>query len=61
MTDRTWRTSSYSGGEANDCVELAFDAEETAVRDSKDRSGGQLALSRRAFEAFLADQKPTRG
>jgi hypothetical protein len=61
MIDRTWRTSSYSGGEANDCVELAVDVEETAVRDSKDRLGGHLTFSRLAFEAFLSDPKLTRG
>jgi hypothetical protein len=61
MIDRIWRTSTYSGNGANDCVELTVGVEETAVRDSKDRAGGHLTFSRRAFEAFLADPKPTRG
>lgn len=54
MTDRTWRTSSYSGAEGNACVELAVGVGDTAVRDTKNRAGGMLRFDRVAFTAFLA-------
>jgi len=54
MTDSTtvWRKSSYSGSE-NACVELAVGQREAAIRDTKDRDGGTLAVGIPAFAAFL--------
>ena len=49
---RTWRKSSYSGSDTN-CVEVAPMPGATAVRDSKDRGGGSLAVSRAAWMAFI--------
>jgi hypothetical protein len=51
-----WRKSTYSGGENNDCVELAhtFDA----VRDSKNRCGSILRVAR--LTAFVAEAKSGR-
>ena len=58
MTNRTstrdaaWRTSSYSTS-GNQCVEVApMPGGEVAVRDSKDRDGGTLLVSRRAWAAL---------
>ena len=33
-----WFTSSFSGGNGNGCVEVAFDRGTVAVRDTKDRT-----------------------
>jgi hypothetical protein len=53
MTEsKTWVKSSYSGAE-NNCVELAQSLRETAIRDTKDRDGGTLAVPASAFTAFL--------
>jgi hypothetical protein len=60
MTDeRTWRTSSHSGGGGN-CVEIAWDSSTTAVRDSKNRTAGVLNLPQSAFRTLvghLAEQE----
>ena len=47
-----WRKSSYSGTES-DCVEVAFNAEHAAIRDSKDPSGGTLVLAPASFAALV--------
>jgi hypothetical protein len=52
-TTDLWRKSSHSGG-GNDCVEIAFTAELTGIRDSKDHGAGHLALSPRSLRALLA-------
>ncbi len=50
--DAAWRTSSYSTS-GNQCVEVApMPGGEVAVRDSKDRDGGTLLVSRRAWAAL---------
>lgn len=53
MTQRTWRTSSYSSTGA-ECVELSVSTDDTAVRDSKNRSGGELGFSATAWRSFVA-------
>ncbi|MCR3754374.1 DUF397 domain-containing protein [Lentzea californiensis] len=51
--DRTWRTSSYSGGaEDSNCVEVSL-AQNALVRDSKNASGGVLAFSSPAWQDLL--------
>ena len=55
MTDLSperWRKSSYSG--VNGCVEVALVADESPVRDSKDRSGPTLRFTPEEWRAFLA-------
>lgn len=47
-----WRTSSHSGSNAN-CVEVVPDVAGTAVRDSKDRDGGVLLVSRTQWACFV--------
>lgn len=48
---RAWRASSYS--QKIDCVEVAPLPYATAVRDSKDRDGGEVCVSRTAWCAFV--------
>lgn len=47
-----WRTSSYSGSNAN-CVEVAPVTAGTAVRDSKHRDGGALVVSSAQWVRFV--------
>lgn len=53
----TWRTSSYSGNNGGNCVEVAAAAPLIAVRDSKNPDGARLAFGREAWEAFAAKVK----
>jgi hypothetical protein len=53
MNERTWRTSSFSGSEAN-CVEVAA-ADRVLVRDTKNKSGAVLRFTPAAWRRF-ADQ-----
>jgi len=49
-----WRKSSYSGNGGSDCVEVAPDLTGVVlVRDSKDREGPRLAVTYRAWSAFI--------
>lgn len=48
-----WRASSYSGGENNDCVEVANTLE--ALRDSKNAAGPALTVDVRRFIAAVCD------
>jgi hypothetical protein len=57
MDDRTWRKSSYSGGQGN-CVEVCTsEPGVVGVRDSKDRYGSELTVSDRAWSAFVQGVK----
>ncbi|WP_409472457.1 DUF397 domain-containing protein [Streptomyces sp. HC307] len=53
-TEPAWFKSSYSGSEGDNCVEVADCPEAVRVRDSKDKDGDQLALSRTTWSAFVA-------
>lgn len=53
FTTATWRTSSYSGSNGGDCVEVAIIAPAVGVRDSKQRDGGQLTLPHFAWQGLL--------
>ncbi|WP_033027672.1 DUF397 domain-containing protein [Streptomyces rimosus] len=48
-----WRKSSYSGSDADTCVEIAVCPGAVRVRDSKDATGPQLTVSSRAWAAFI--------
>lgn len=48
-----WRKSSYSGNTGGDCVEVAPLPDTIAVRDSKRRDGGNLAVSATAWARFV--------
>ncbi|WP_432094886.1 DUF397 domain-containing protein [Streptomyces sp. bgisy100] len=49
-----WRKSSHSGTGGGDCVEVATCPGTVHVRDSKDKSGPQLAFSPGAWADFVA-------
>jgi len=52
----TWRTSSYSGGNGGQCVEVAVSGR-VLVRDTNDRAGAVLAFTADAWQAFAARLK----
>jgi hypothetical protein len=53
MTKPQWHKSSYSGNGGSDCVEVASNLPGVVtVRDSKDRSGPQLAVPDQAWSQF---------
>ena len=59
MRDReglTWRKSSHSGSQGDDCVEVASGAWEVHIRDSKCRSLPWIAASPDTWAAFLAGE-----
>ena len=54
-TDRlAWRTSTFTGGNGDSCVEVAPIADGIAVRDTKDRSRTPHTYTRPAWESLLA-------
>ncbi|WP_433468714.1 DUF397 domain-containing protein [Spirillospora sp. CA-128828] len=61
MRGVTWRKSSWTGSQGNDCVEIAPVQRMVAVRDSKDPDGPVLAFGARAWSAFIADLKKQDG
>ncbi|MFF7992429.1 DUF397 domain-containing protein [Kitasatospora xanthocidica] len=54
MSELAWFKSSYSGNEGANCVEVAETPGTIHVRDSKDKSGPQLAFDPTAWKAFVA-------
>jgi hypothetical protein len=50
-----WRKSTYSGGSEN-CVEVAT-GDVVGIRDTKDRDGGQLAVTGTLWTAFITTVK----
>ena len=56
MTALEWVKSSYSSNDGPDCVEVAITPARTSVhvRDSKDTSGPQLALTPEAWAVFVS-------
>ncbi|MFE9772951.1 DUF397 domain-containing protein [Streptomyces sp. NPDC005931] len=53
-----WLKSSYSGGNATECVETAFVQSRILIRDSKHPEGPWLTVSPRAWRRFVAAQLP---
>ncbi|MFD8750315.1 DUF397 domain-containing protein [Kitasatospora sp. NPDC059577] len=49
-----WIKSSYSSNEGGQCIEVAETPDVVHVRDSKDKSGPQLAFEPAAWEAFVS-------
>lgn len=49
----TWRKSSFTN--PNECVELAWPVESTAVRDSKNSAGPMLVFPRAQAMGFLIE------
>ncbi|MET8611915.1 DUF397 domain-containing protein [Streptomyces misionensis] len=52
VSEPRWFKSSYSGGNATECVEAAFVSSGVLVRDSKIGSGAILVLQGVAWQAF---------
>ena len=49
----SWHKSSYSSGSSGDCIEVAECPGTVHVRDSKDKSGPQLAFGADTWAAFV--------
>ncbi|MEU5645751.1 DUF397 domain-containing protein [Streptomyces milbemycinicus] len=52
-SEPAWFKSSYSGGDGDDCVEVATCPDTVHIRDSKDQQGPQLAVSPAAWSTFV--------
>jgi hypothetical protein len=57
----TWRTSSYSGSNGGNCIEVATAPACVAVRDSKDPDGAILAFSPHDWQRFTGQMKEQAG
>lgn len=55
IDNAVWRKSTRSNGAGGNCVEVAQLERAVAVRDSKDRGGPVLAVTPRAWTAFVAE------
>ncbi|MFD7555076.1 DUF397 domain-containing protein [Streptomyces sp. NPDC059835] len=53
LTGVQWRKSSYSGSNGGECVEVAAQPREVAVRDSKNPDGPAFTVAPEAFAAFV--------
>ncbi|MFJ1552523.1 DUF397 domain-containing protein [Streptomyces mirabilis] len=53
ITELAWFKSSYSGGDGDDCVEIATRPSTIHVRDSKNTDGPHLTLSPTTWADFL--------
>lgn len=47
-----WRKASYSSGNGGNCIVVATDGREVAVRDSKDPDGPVLQFAREQWSEF---------
>ena len=56
LDDLTWRTSSYSGSDGGNCIEVAA-THTIAVRDSKDPHGPVLAFGPKEWKRFTGQVK----
>lgn len=50
----TWRKSTYSDANGNECIEVATAPHGVAVRDTTNRAGVTLSVPSAAWTAFLA-------
>jgi hypothetical protein len=58
LSRANWHTSSYSGGNGGQCVEVARNLPGVVVvRDSKARQEGTLIVSRAVWAGFIARLK----
>ena len=61
-----WRTSSYSGANGGECVEVGQDQDLIAIRDTKDRTGPVLRFTPQTWRRFAQQvrrslKRPIRG
>ncbi|HEY6294362.1 MAG TPA: DUF397 domain-containing protein [Streptosporangiaceae bacterium] len=52
LSSATWRTSSYSGNNGGNCVEVGNIAQVVAIRDSTDPHGPVLAFGAKDWQRF---------
>ena len=57
MTSATWRTSSYSGNNGGNCVEVGNAARVIVIRDSKNPHGAVLAFGAKDWQRFTDQVK----
>jgi hypothetical protein len=50
----SWRKSSYSDMQGDQCVEVAWTGRDVLVRDTKDASKGGLAFTAQPWSLFLS-------
>ncbi|MEW1774912.1 DUF397 domain-containing protein [Streptomyces sp. NPDC086777] len=50
-----WFKSSYSGGNATECLEAAFGQVGVLIRDSKRPAGSRLSISAKTWSRFVAN------
>ncbi|MFZ3497848.1 DUF397 domain-containing protein [Streptomyces sp. 5.8] len=55
IASASWVKSSYSGAEHSECVEAAFLADSTTLRDSKRPTGGTVSFGDAAWHTFIED------
>ncbi|MFE1883461.1 DUF397 domain-containing protein [Streptomyces diastatochromogenes] len=60
-TELAWFKSSYSGSSGDDCIEVATCPTTIHVRDSKNTTGPQLALTPASWTEFVAFAARDRG
>ena len=49
----TWRKSSHSASQTDQCVEIAIAGDLIGIRDSKDPGGPTCAISRTVWRSFV--------
>jgi Domain of unknown function (DUF397) len=57
LSSVTWRTSSYSGNNGGNCVEVGNAAQVIAIRDSTDPGGPVLAVGAKDWQRFTGQVK----
>ncbi|WP_445523902.1 DUF397 domain-containing protein [Streptomyces cyslabdanicus] len=53
-TELSWYKSSYSGGDGDNCVEVALRPDSVHIRDSKDKGIRPLVVTPTTWAAFTA-------
>ena len=48
-----WRTSSYSGSNGGNCIEITTTPSAVAVRDSKSKDGTRLTFAPTTWQKFI--------
>lgn len=54
-----WFKSSYSGGDGDNCIEVAVRSEAVHIRDSKDKRMRPLAVAPQAWAMFVGRIVPS--
>jgi hypothetical protein len=57
LSRAVWTKSARSGGNCDNCVEVAFIDDAIAVRDSKNPTAGVLLYTRAEWDAFIGGVK----